>query len=92
MIRSAIDDFSDAFDVMDRYRTKVGLSTTIVDDMEDLNAQLRLDLQGRLSSIEEVDMAEALTKFSLIQTQYEVNLQLTSQSRSAGLFGRISSI
>ena len=53
-----IDDFSDAFDLMDRYRTKVGLSTTIVDDMEDLNAQLRLDLQGRLSSIEEVDMAE----------------------------------
>ena len=38
--------------------------------MEDLNAQLAIDLQGRLTSIEEVSMAEALTKFSLIQTQY----------------------
>ena len=89
LIRSAIDDFSDAFDLIDRYRTKVGLSTTIIDDMEDLNAQLAIDLQGRLTSIEEVDMAEALTKFSLIQTQYEVNLQLTSQSRGASLFSRI---
>ena len=53
LIRSAIDDFSDAFDLIDRYRTKVGLSTTIIDDMEDLNAQLAIDLQGRLTSIEE---------------------------------------
>ena len=88
-IRSAIDDFTGAFDLLNQTRTTVGLSTRIVLDMEDLSNQLQLNLSGRLSSVEDADVAEVITKFGLMQTQYEMNLQLTSASKSLTLFSRI---
>jgi flagellar hook-associated protein 3 FlgL len=88
-IRSAINDFTGSFDQLNQVRTGVGLSTRIVFDMEELSQQLQLDLGTRLSSIEDADTAEVITQFGLMQTQYEINLQLTSASKSMTLFARI---
>ena len=88
-IRSAINDFTGAFDQLNQIRTTVGLNTRIVLDMEELSQQLQIDLSGRLSSVEDADAAEVITRFGLMQTQYEVNLQLTSASKSLTLFSRI---
>ena len=88
-IRDLIDDFDDAFDQMDIVRTEVGTNTKRALDMIDLTQTLQLELQNRLSSVEDVDIAAALTQFSLLQTQYDINLQLTSKTRTINLFSRM---
>jgi flagellar hook-associated protein 3 FlgL len=88
-VRDAIDDFDDAFSQIDVYRTKTGMSQRISMDMQELSESFEIDLQARLSSVEDANIAESLTMFSLMQTQYEVNLQLTSKMKTMSLFSRI---
>jgi flagellar hook-associated protein 3 FlgL len=88
-IRDLIDDFDDGLDQLDVVRTGVGTNTKRALDMIDLTQSLQVELQGRLSSVEDVDITEALTEFSLLQTQYEINLQLTSKTRTISLFSRM---
>jgi flagellar hook-associated protein 3 FlgL len=88
-IRDLIDDFDDAFDQLDVVRTEVGTNTKRALDMIDLTQTLQLELQNRLSSVEDIDIAAALTEFSLLQTQYDINLQLTSKTRTINLFSRM---
>ena len=88
-IRDLIDDFDDGLDQLDVVRTGVGTNSKRAMDMIDLTQSLQVELQGRLSSVEDVDIAQALTEFSLLQTQYEINLQLTSKTRTFSLFNRM---
>jgi flagellar hook-associated protein 3 FlgL len=88
-IRDLIDDFDDGLDQLDIVRTEVGTNSKRAIDMIDLTQSLQVELQGRLSSVEDVDIAGALTEFSLLQTQYEINLQLTSKNRTFNLFSRM---
>lgn len=89
LIQAAMGDFDDVFNQLNRARTRIATEINIASDMEDLSISVSTHLQGRLSSIEDADMPEALTKFSMLQTQYQINLQLTSQMRSMSLFERM---
>lgn len=88
-IRDLIDEFDDGLDQLDVVRTEVGTNSKRAIDMIDLTQSLQVDLQGRLNSVENVDIASALTEFSLLQTQYDINLQLTAKTRSINLFSRM---
>ena len=88
-IRDLIDDFDDGLNQLDLVRTEVGTNTKRALDMIDLTQNLQFQLQDRLSSVEDVDIASALTEFSLLQTQYDINLQLTSKTRTINLFSRM---
>jgi len=88
-IRDLIDEFDAGLNQLDLIRTEVGTNTKRALDMLDLTQTLQMELQGRLSSVEDVDLAEALTSFSLMQTQYDINLQLTSKTRTINLFSRM---
>ena len=88
-IRDLIDEFDAGFDQLDDYRTKIGTNTRRALDMIDLTKNLQIELQTRLSSVEEVDLTEAITRFSLLQTQYDINLQLTAKTRTVSLFSRM---
>jgi flagellin-like hook-associated protein FlgL len=57
--------------------------------MEELAQNIKIHVSERLSSIEDVDMAEAMTQFSMLQAQYQINLQLTSKTRGMSLFERM---
>lgn len=89
LIQGAMDDFDDVFNHMNRARTRIGTEINIASDMEDLAITVTANLLERLSSIEDADMPEVLTRFSMLQSQYQINLQLTSQMRSMSLFERM---
>ena len=88
-IRGLITEFDAVFDQLDVYRTKIGTNTRRALDMIELTESLQIELQTRLSSVEEVDLTEAITRFSLLQTQYDINLQLTTKTRTVSLFSRM---
>jgi flagellin-like hook-associated protein FlgL len=58
-------------------------------DMDEIAETLEANMRQRLSSIEDADMPEALTRFSMLQTQYQINLQLTTKMRTMSLFERM---
>ena len=89
LIQAAMDEFDDVFNHMNKVRTRIGTEINIASDMEDLALTVKTNLQERLSSIEDADMPEVLTRFSMLQSQYQINLQLTSQMRSMSLFERM---
>lgn len=88
-IQTAMNDFDSAFDKMGDYLTRVGGEMRLSMDMREVTESIELGLTERLSSIEDVDVAEALTRFSMMQTQYQINLQLTAKTRGMSLFERM---
>lgn len=89
LIQAATSQFDDVFDHMNKTVIRMGTETNIAMDMDEIAETLEANLKGRLSSIEDADMPEALTKFSILQTQYQINLQLTSKMRTMSLFERM---
>jgi len=88
-INTAMTDFDDAFNKLGDYLTRTGGEMNLALDMKEVTESIALGLTERLSSIEDVDVAEAMTRFSLMQTQYQINLQLTSKTRGMTLFERM---
>ena len=89
IIQNAMTDFDDVFDKMGNYLTRIGGEVNIAEDMYDVATSIEMNLTERLSSVEDVDVAEALTRFSMLQTQYQINLQLTAKTRGLSLFERM---
>ena len=89
IIRGAISDFDDVFNQISNYITRIGAETNIADDMYEVATNIEIGLAERLTAVEDVDAAEALTRFSMLQNQYQINLQLTSKMRGMSLFERM---
>jgi len=89
IIRAAISDFDDVFNQISNYITRIGAETNIADDMHEVATNIEIGLAERLTAVEDVDAAEALTRFSMLQNQYQINLQLTSKMRGMSLFERM---
>jgi flagellar hook-associated protein 3 FlgL len=88
-IQTAIQEFDDVFSKMGNYITRIGGEMNIAEDMFDVANSIEIGLSERLSAVEDVDAAEALTRFSMLQNQYQINLQLTSKTRGMSLFERM---
>lgn len=88
-INTALGNFDDVFNKMGDYLTRVGGEMNLAMDMKEVTTSVEMGLTERLSSIEDVDVAEAMTRFSLMQTQYQINLQLTAKTRGMSLFERM---
>jgi flagellar hook-associated protein 3 FlgL len=88
-IQTAIQEFDDVFSKMGNYITRIGGEMNIAEDMFDVANSIEIGLAERLSAVEDVDAAEALTRFSMLQNQYQINLQLTSKTRGMSLFERM---
>jgi flagellar hook-associated protein 3 FlgL len=88
-IQTAIQEFDDVFSKMGNYITRIGGEMNIAEDMFDVASSIEIGLSERLSAVEDVDAAEALTRFSMLQNQYQINLQLTSKTRGMSLFERM---
>jgi flagellar hook-associated protein 3 FlgL len=64
LIQSAIDQFDDVFDHINKTRTQMGTEMNIAMDMDEIAETLEANLRQRLSDVEDVDMPEALIRFS----------------------------
>jgi flagellar hook-associated protein 3 FlgL len=89
VIFAAIDSFNETFDSINEMQTRIGAEMNIAFDMKEISQNMEVRLTERLSAIEDVDIAEAMSRFAMLQTQYEINLQLTSKTRSISLFERM---
>ena len=89
LIRASISDFDDVFNQIANYITRIGAETNIAEDMYEVATNIEIGLSERLSAVEDVDAAEALTRFSMLQNQYQINLQLTTKMRGMSLFERM---
>lgn len=89
VIQAAITDFDDVFDQMGNYMTRIGAEVNLAEDMRDVSISIEANLTERLSAVEDVDAAAALTQFTMLQNQYQINLQLTAKTRGMSLFERI---
>jgi flagellar hook-associated protein 3 FlgL len=89
IIFAAIDGFNETFDSINQMQTRIGSEMNIAFDMKEISENMEVRLSERLSIVEDVDIAEALSRFAMLQTQYEINLQLTSKTRSISLFERM---
>lgn len=89
IIQGSISDFDDVFNQIANYITRIGAETNISEDMYEVATNIEIGLSERLSAVEDVDAAEALTRFSMLQNQYQINLQLTTKMRGMSLFERM---
>ena len=58
-------------------------------DMLDISVGLEEQFSIELSNTEDADMAEVLRRFTEVQAQYDINIQLTSSNRTLNLFQRM---
>ena len=89
IIQNSMTDFDNGFDKMANYLTRIGGEVNIAEDMHEVATSIEINLTERLSAVEDVDAAEALTRFSMLQNQYQINLQLTAKTRGMSLFERM---
>jgi len=86
LIRNAVGDFNSVFDKINNYVTRIGTEMNIAMDMNELSQTLELQIDQRLSNVEDVDIAKAMTNFTMMQNQYQINLQLTVKTQGMSLF------
>ena len=86
LIRNAVGDFNSVFDKVNNYVTRIGTEMNIAMDMNELSQTLELQIDQRLSNVEDVDIAKAMTNFTMMQNQYQINLQLTVKTQGMSLF------
>lgn len=86
LIRNAVGDFNSVFDRINNYVTRIGTEMNIAMDMNELSQTLELQIDQRLSNVEDVDIAKAMTNFTMMQNQYQINLQLTVKTQGMSLF------
>ena len=72
----ALSDISRAIDHLVEVQTSIGARLNVVEQEENLNANVNVQLQGTLSSIRDVDIVEAATRFN----QTLISLQAAQQA------------
>ena len=69
-----------------RYRGEVGVRTRELDNYERLHLSRRDQLTGNLATIEEIDLAEAISQLKQSELRYQASLQVFTRVQSVNLF------
>jgi flagellar hook-associated protein 3 FlgL len=88
-VRNTLDGFTQAVDQLAESRASIGSNMRLSIDMFDIAKSMEEQFTIELSNTEDADMAKVLSRFSEVQTQYDINLQLTSSNRTMNLFQRM---
>ncbi|GEM_PF-354119 len=79
-------DLDTALDNFLRVRTTVGARMRALDDQENQNEKFIVDIQTTLSNVQDLDYAEAISRFNLEQTALEAAQQAYSRVQNLSLF------
>ena len=88
-VRNSLDGIATGIDQLSEARATIGTNMRLATDMLDISVGLEEQFTIELSNTEDADMAEVLRRFSEVQTQYDINIQLTSSNRTLNLFQRM---
>jgi flagellar hook-associated protein 3 FlgL len=74
-IETGIDDLDTALTAVMSSRASVGARTSRLSSLQQQMSAVQLNMTGLLSADKDVDMAQAITSFSMAQTVYQASLQ-----------------
>ena len=80
---AAVGDLQSALNHLDNFRAKVGARQNAIDSHRDFNEDIKLEAQKRLSEVQDLDYAEAISR---------LNLQLAGLEASQKSFARIQNL
>ncbi len=80
---AAVGDLQSALNHFDGFRAKVGARQNAIDSHREFNADVKLEAQKRLSEVQDLDYAEAISR---------MNLQLAGLEASQKSFARIQNL
>lgn len=81
-----LSDLDDALNNFLRVRTSVGARMHALDDQESQNEKFVLDMQTTLSDVQDLDFAEAISRFNIEQTALQAAQQAYSRVQKLSLF------
>jgi len=84
-ISATLADFDSALDAVNVSRAQIGAKTNRMDFLKSRQQDIGVNLTGLLSQVKDVDMAEALTNFSMAQNTYMASLKAGAQALQPSL-------
>ena len=84
-IQSSINDMDTALTAVLATRARIGAKTNRLDSQQQRMSSVQLSMRGLLSSDKDVDMAQAITQFSMAQTVYQASLQAGAKAMQPSL-------
>jgi flagellar hook-associated protein 3 FlgL len=84
-LQASIASFDTALNNIDNSRSQVGARVNRLEALKERNDSVSVNLTGLLSQVKDVDMAAAITNFSLAQTVYQASLKASAQTLQTSL-------
>lgn len=85
MARMAMGDLDDGFDQLQEQLGLLGVKQSTLEQTESRHADFLLVLQQQIVNVEDVDPAEALSRFTMLETNLESSLRLLAATRDLSL-------
>ncbi|HHM06066.1 MAG TPA: flagellar hook-associated protein 3, partial [Gammaproteobacteria bacterium] len=83
---AAVGDLESALNHLDGFRAKVGARQNAIDSHRDFNEDVKLEAQKRLSEVQDLDYAEAISRLNLQQAGLEASQQSFARIQNLSLF------
>jgi flagellar hook-associated protein 3 FlgL len=84
-LQASLASFDTALDNVNNSRSQVGARVNRLEALKERNDSVSVNLTGLLSQVKDVDMAAAITSFSLSQTVYQASLKASAQTLQTSL-------
>jgi len=88
-VQASLDELNAAVNTIATAHTQVGAEQGTAIDFGLFADNMQLELTSQLSSLEDADMVEALTRLAELQTSYEAAISMTAHTGSVSLFNMI---
>ena len=85
IIQNSLGTFDQALDSVSTARSQVGARVNRLESLKQRQDAVSTNLTGLLSNVKDVDMAAAITNFSMAQTVYQASLKASAQTMQVSL-------
>jgi flagellar hook-associated protein 3 FlgL len=85
IVQASLGSFDSALDAVSTARAQIGARTNRLDSLKQRQDSVSVNLTGLLSQVKDVDMASAITNFTMAQTVYQASLKASAQSMQISL-------
>src|SRR5260370_1656966 len=84
-LQSSLTSFDTALDAVSTARAQVGARVNRMDSLKQRQDNVSVNLTSLLSNVKDVDMASAITNFTMAQTVYQASLKASAQTMQTSL-------
>ena len=84
-VQNTLDTFDQALGSITNARAQVGARVNRLESLKQRQDSVSTDLTGLLSNVKDVDMAAAITNFSMAQNVYQASLKASAQTMQVSL-------